>query len=64
MAGQATDARAQLSDARAHTPPQTIHDRENTIHAKFRDGRIPDATITASTKTVKRMVSKNGKGII
>ena len=45
-------------------PQQTIHDRENTIHAKFRDGRIPDATITASTKTVKRMVSKNGKGII
>ena len=45
-------------------PQQTIHDRENTIHAKFRDGPVPDATITASTKTVKRMVSKNGKGII
>lgn len=45
-------------------PQQTIHDRENTIHAKFRDGHLPDATITASTKTVKRMVSKNGKGII
>ena len=45
-------------------PQQTIHDRENTIHAKFRDGPVPGATITASTKTVKRMVSKNGKGII
>ena len=43
---------------------QAVHDKVNTIRANFQDGPGSDATITASTKTVKRMVSKNGKGII